>query len=162
MFKNPLSFDGRIRRSEYGLTLIIYVFLASIINLIIEENRGDAAILGLAYIPLIWVLWAQGSKRCHDLGNSGWFQLIPFYALWLIFADGKPGANQYGENLKGIQVMSGQTYQGGSNNSTQGNSNPQINSGSGYQGGYSGGHNNPTTNYKESQSDEYKDGDLYN
>ena len=46
------------------------------------------------------------------------------------------------------------------------NSNPQINTGSGYQGGYSGGHNNPTTNYnqtgQESQRDGYKDGDLYN
>lgn len=166
MFKNPFSFDGRIRRTEYGLTLIIYVVLATIINLIIEESRGDADILGLAYIPMLWVLWAQGAKRCHDVGNSGWWQLIPFYALWLIFQDGQPGANQYGENPKGVQVLGGQTYQGGSNNPTQGNSNPQINTGSGYQGGYSGGHNNPTTNYnqtgQESQRDGYKDGDLYN
>jgi len=166
MFKNPFSFEGRIRRTEYGLTLIIYVVLATIINLIIEESRGDAGILGLAYIPMLWVLWAQGAKRCHDVGNSGWWQLIPFYALWLIFQDGQPGANQYGENPKGIQVLGGQTYQGSSNNPTQGNSNPQINTGSGYQGGYSGGHNNPNTNFnqagQESNRDGYKDGDLYN
>lgn len=166
MFKNPFSFEGRIRRTEYGLTLIIYVVLQTIINLIIAESRGDAGILGLAYIPMLWVLWAQGAKRCHDVGNNGWWQLIPFYTLWLIFQDGQPGANQYGENPKGIQVMGGQTYQGGSSNPTQGNSNPQINTGSGYQGGYSGGHNNPTTNYnqtgQESQRDGYKDGDLYN
>lgn len=166
MFKNPFSFEGRIRRTEYGLTLIIYVVLATIINLIIEESRGDAGLLGLAYIPMLWMLWAQGAKRCHDVGNSGWWQLIPFYALWLIFQDGQPGANQYGENPKGIQVMGGQTYQGGSSNPSHGNSNPQINTGSGYQGGYSGGHNNPTTNYnqtgQESQRDGYKDGDLYN
>src|SRR5690606_35195392 len=166
MFKNPFSFEGRIRRTEYGLTLIIYVVLATIINLIIEESRGDAGILGLAYIPMLWVLWAQGAKRCHDVGNSGWWQLIPFYALWLIFQDGQPGANQYGENPKGIQVLGGQTYQGSSNNPTQGNSNPQINTGSGYQGGYSGGHNNPNTNFnqagQESNRDGYKDGELYN
>lgn len=166
MFKNPFSFEGRIRRTEYGLTLIIYVVLATIINLIIEESRGDAGILGLAYIPMLWVLWAQGAKRCHDVGNSGWWQLIPFYALWLIFQDGQPGANQYGENPKGIQVLGGQTHQGSSNNPTQGNSNPQINTGSGYQGGYSGGHNNPNTNFnqagQESNRDGYKDGDLYN
>jgi uncharacterized membrane protein YhaH (DUF805 family) len=166
MFKNPFSFDGRIRRTEYGLTLIIYVVLATIINLIIEESRGDAGILGLAYIPMLWVLWAQGAKRCHDVGNNGWWQLIPFYGFWLIFQDGQPGSNQYGENPKGIQIIAGQPYQGGTNNPTQGNSNPQINTGSGYQGGYSGGHNNPTTNYnqtgQESQRDGYKDGDLYN
>ncbi|WP_310993137.1 DUF805 domain-containing protein [Aequorivita marina] len=166
MFKNPFSFEGRIRRTEYGLSFIIYAVAAGIINVIVEESRGDAAFLMIAYIPLLWFLWAQGAKRCHDVGNSGWWQLIPFYALWLIFQDGQPGVNQYGENPKGIQVMGGQTYQGSSNNPTQGNSNPQINTGSGYQGGYSGGHNNPNTNFnqagQESNRDGYKDGDLYN
>lgn len=166
MFKNPFSFEGRIRRTEYGLTMIIYVVLATIINLIIEESSGDAGIIGLAYIPMLWVLWAQGAKRCHDVGNSGWWQLIPLYALWLIFQDGQPGVNQYGDNPKGIQVFGGQTFQGGSNNSTQGYSNSHVNAGAGYQGGYSGGHNNPTANFnqteQESQRDGYKDGDLYN
>lgn len=62
--------------------------------------------------------------------------------------------------------MGGQPYQGGANNPTQGNSNPKINTGSGYQDDYSGGHNNPNTNLKqteqESNRDGYKDGDLYN
>jgi uncharacterized membrane protein YhaH (DUF805 family) len=175
MFKNPFSFEGRIRRTEYGLSFIIFVVGRVIITFIAaamvsnsynSDNSGVMAISFLFSIPLLWFLWAQGAKRCHDVGNSGWWQLIPFYALWLIFQDGQPGTNQYGENPKGIQVMGGQTYQGGSSNPTQGNSNPQINTGSGYQGGYSGGHNNPTTNYnqtgQESQRDGYKDGDLYN
>lgn len=155
MFKNPFSFDGRIRRTEYGVSFIIYVVVAVIVNAIIESSRGDAAILGLAYIPMLWFLWAQGAKRCHDVGNSGWWQLIPFYVFWLLFQDGQPGPNQYGENPKGIQVIGGQTFQGGQNTGTTG----------GYQGGYSGGHNNPTTNYSStenpSNSGGYKDGDLY-
>ncbi len=72
-----------------------------------------------------------------------------------LFQDGQPGPNQYGENPKGIQVIGGQTFQGGQNTGTTG----------GYQGGYSGGHNNPTTNYSStenpSNSGGYKDGDLY-
>ena len=54
------------------------------------------------FIPLIWFLIAQGAKRCHDRGNSGWFQLIPFYGLWMLFADSITGENEYGPNPKGI------------------------------------------------------------
>ncbi len=101
MFSNPFSFDGRIRRTEYGVSFIIYAFVAVIINAIVASNR-DGAIVGLAYIPMLWFLWAQGAKRCHDLGNNGWWQLIPFYALWLTFQDGQVGSNEYGEDPKGI------------------------------------------------------------
>jgi uncharacterized membrane protein YhaH (DUF805 family) len=101
MFKNPFSFDGRIRRTEYGLTIIIYVIVAVIINAIIVGGT-DNEILGIAYIPMLWFLWAQGAKRCHDLGNNGWWQIIPFYGLWLLFQDGQYGLNQYGDNPKGI------------------------------------------------------------
>ena len=44
MFKNPFSFEGRIRRTEYGITFIIYVIAASIINAAIQSG-GGAAIL---------------------------------------------------------------------------------------------------------------------
>lgn len=104
MFKNPFSFYGRIRRTEYGLSLIIYALLVTIINVIITESSGGAGILGLGYIPMIWFLLAQGAKRCHDLSNSGWFQLIPFYGFWLLFQDGQLGENEYGENPKGVGV----------------------------------------------------------
>jgi uncharacterized membrane protein YhaH (DUF805 family) len=166
MFKNIFSFEGRIRRTEYGVSLIIYSVVAVIVNAIIESSN-DAAILGLAYIPMLWFLWAQGAKRCHDVGNSGWFILIPFYGLFLIFQDGQAGSNQYGENPKGIQVIGGQTFQVGQNTGTSGGYQGDQNKGTsgGYQGGYSGGHNSPNTNYSSTEtptkSDGYNDGDLY-
>lgn len=154
MFKNPFSFEGRIRRTEYGLSQII----ATVALFIVAAIAGAADALPLYYfalIPFFWFIWSQGARRCHDLGNSGWWQLIPFYALWMLFQDGQPGPNQYGENPKGIQAIGGQTFQGSQNTGTSG----------GYQGGYSGGHNNPTTNYSStenpSNSGGYKDGDLY-
>ena len=97
MFANSFSFSGRIRRLEYGISLIAYYILYLILN----AFAIDTPIFGLGYIPLLWFLWAQGAKRCHDLGNNGWYQIIPFYALWMLFQDGQPGLNKYGFNPKG-------------------------------------------------------------
>ncbi|MDN3655399.1 DUF805 domain-containing protein [Ferruginibacter paludis] len=102
MFKAPFSFEGRIRRTEYGLTYLIYVAASVAITLLTEGGSETAKFLLLGYVPLLWLLWAQGSKRCHDRGNKGWYQLIPFYAFWMLFADGDVGANEYGLNPKGI------------------------------------------------------------
>jgi uncharacterized membrane protein YhaH (DUF805 family) len=97
MFKKPFSFDGRIRRAEYGISLIIYAVVYGIISAIAAS--GGVLVL-IFLIPMLWFLFAQGTKRCHDVGNSGWWQLIPFYVLWLLFQDGQHGPNQYGENPK--------------------------------------------------------------
>jgi uncharacterized membrane protein YhaH (DUF805 family) len=149
MFKNPFSFDGRIRRTEFGISFIIYLTGYIIVKIILESNE-DAALICLAYIPLIWFMWAQGTKRCHDIGKSGWRQFIPFYVLWLLFEDGQLGSNQYGDNPKGVLSQSGQFL-----NSSE----------EGYQGGYGGGHNNSSSTYSStenpSKKDGYKDGDLY-
>jgi uncharacterized membrane protein YhaH (DUF805 family) len=104
MFKNPFSFEGRIRRTEFGLSFIIYA-IAYGIFMSMATSGADQSGLGIVVIfliPMIWFLWAQGTKRCHDLGNSGWWQIIPFYLLWLLFQDGQYGSNQYGDNPKGI------------------------------------------------------------
>ncbi|MEP3837111.1 MAG: DUF805 domain-containing protein [Algibacter sp.] len=103
MFKNPFSFEGRIRRTEYGLSYLIYLLLylgggALIANM----NESFSILLLVIWVPLIWFLLAQGTKRCHDRSNSGWYQIIPFYGLWMLFGDGDTGPNEYGNNPKGI------------------------------------------------------------
>jgi uncharacterized membrane protein YhaH (DUF805 family) len=95
MFKNIFSFDGRIRRTEYGISIIIFAFATVIIKLIAEL---DGLFVFIFQLPAIWFLCAQGAKRCHDVGNSGWWQLIPFYGFWLLFQDGAKDKNQYGYN----------------------------------------------------------------
>lgn len=102
MFKNPFSFKGRIRRTEYGLSMIIYAIPVTFLNVMIEADAsGGAAIVALLfYIPLLWFAWAQGAKRCHDRNNSGWFQIIPFYGLWMLFAEGDLGDNDFGTDPK--------------------------------------------------------------
>ena len=102
MFKDPFSFNGRIRRTEFGISFIIYAFVSGLLSVLLEAGGDKLAFLGLAYIPLMWFIWAQGAKRCHDRGNNGWYQIIPFYGLWMLFADGEPGINEYGPNPKEI------------------------------------------------------------
>jgi uncharacterized membrane protein YhaH (DUF805 family) len=99
MFKNTFSFKGRIRRMEYGLSLLIFTPLYYLaIFLMLDESTmifGSALML-----PLFWFALAQGAKRCHDRGNSGFFQLIPFYGFWMLFADGERQTNEYGPDPK--------------------------------------------------------------
>ena len=98
MFSNPFSAEGRIRRTEYGISLIIY-FIIYMIVFAIMETEEEAAILGLAYIAMLWFILAQGAKRCHDMGYSGWYQIIPLFVIWMLFAKGEQGIrNEYGIN----------------------------------------------------------------
>lgn len=99
MFKNPFSFEGRIRRTEYGLSIIIGTTALLPVEYI-KIIYGINAVYWLFLIPFYWFMWAQGAKRCHDRGNSGWYQVIPFYGLWMIFAVGDQGENQYGADPK--------------------------------------------------------------
>ena len=100
MFRQVFLFKGRIRRMEYGLSLIIYFiyyFIVALVTVAIDATQ----IMLLFLLPGLIFFWAQGAKRCHDIGNSGWFQLIPFYVLWMLFQDGNNGNNKYGINPKG-------------------------------------------------------------
>ena len=102
MFKNPFSFEGRIRRTEYGVSLIIYyayIILISIVFGAVGEGQPSLLLL-LFFIPALWFVIAQGSKRCHDRGNSAGYQFIPFYLFWMLFAIGEEERNKYGSNPK--------------------------------------------------------------
>ena len=104
MFSAPFSFHGRIRRLEYGLSYIITYIWAIIVEVLVgaaNVNEGVIYLLLLLLIPEYWFLYAQGAKRCHDRDNSGWYQIIPFYMLWMLFADGDAHDNSYGPDPKG-------------------------------------------------------------
>ena len=97
MFKNTFSFDGKIGRREFGTSLVIFVISAVILQavaaiLIGTKTSDDGVILPVlcvTFIPLLWFLLAQGAKRCKDIGCSAWFQLIPFFAIYLLIAESR-------------------------------------------------------------------------
>ena len=103
MFKNPFSFRGRIRRTEYGLSLIISAVARIYMVILLVGFMQDGSITDLKFIiilPFLWFKWAQGAKRCHDLGMSGWYQIIPLFPLYMLFASGEEGKNRFDENSK--------------------------------------------------------------
>jgi uncharacterized membrane protein YhaH (DUF805 family) len=122
MFKNPFSFEGRIRRLEHGLSWLLCYLYSTIANFILlgmwpmdrifnpikrgdarlPDNLVDISILVATYIPFFWFAIAQNTKRCHDVGKNGSWQLVPFYGVYLLAADGVIGDNEYGKNPKGL------------------------------------------------------------
>ena len=107
MFINNFSSNGRIRRLEFGLSILIYYGVTYLIGYTLGYmgvTDGATYGLGILYISIIpMLIWfiMQGAKRSHDMGNSGWYQLIPFYILWMLFAEGENKENKYGFNPKG-------------------------------------------------------------
>ena len=108
MLKNTFSHKGRIRRSEYWLSILIYNVATFLIGLVLglagltDGETFGLPILYISIAPVAYWYIVQGIKRCHDRGASGWWILIPFYGLWLLFADSIPGENEYGPNPKGV------------------------------------------------------------
>ena len=102
MFKAPFSFDGRIRRIEYFLSGIVGGIVFSI-----AWALGIGTFILGALVASMWFSLAQGVKRLHDLDKSGWLILLMFvpivnalFGLYMLFADGTVGPNQYGEDPK--------------------------------------------------------------
>jgi uncharacterized membrane protein YhaH (DUF805 family) len=116
MFKSPFSFTGRIRRMEYGITFIIYLIFYAFMMFGMDAAGAAGGIVFLVLlVPVIWFLWAQGAKRCHDVGRSGWWQIVPFYFFVLLFQDGDPNRNEYGSNPKfpeQVDVLESETLDG--------------------------------------------------
>jgi uncharacterized membrane protein YhaH (DUF805 family) len=106
MFKNPFSFNGRIRRTEYGISYLIYMLLLIAMDTLLEDLEDlIGLLLYLAVLIVsIWFLLAQGAKRCHDLGDPGWWQIVPLFGFWMLLKSGKLGRNEFGNNPKWADI----------------------------------------------------------
>lgn len=113
VLQNYVNFEGRARRTEYWMfTLINFVislgigFIANLIGLEVLGTVYSLAVL----LPGI----AVAVRRLHDIGKSGWMYLLIFLPvigwIWLIVllaTEGNAGPNEYGEDPKNENALSG-------------------------------------------------------
>ena len=92
------DFSGRAGRSEFWWFALASVLVQVVFSMLHLDLIGMLLSLALL-IPSL----AVGTRRLHDIGKSGWFQLIWLIPLvgWIflvyLLAQPSVGPNQYGE-----------------------------------------------------------------
>jgi len=106
------DFSGRARRSEYwyfSLVNAIISIILEVVSGVLQRSVGDIA----EFLPILYFLAvfipsiAVGTRRLHDTGRSGWWQLIGLVPIigaivLIVFTvqDSSFDRNQYGPNPK--------------------------------------------------------------
>lgn len=106
--KNYVNFDGRARRKEYWFFILVYIGLAIVAG-VIDAILGSREIIGnILGLVLLLPSISVATRRLHDTGRSGWWQLISLtiigvipLIIWLA-SDTKPEDNQYGKPARQV------------------------------------------------------------
>ena len=117
--KNFADFSGRARRKEYWcfyLASTVFIITCRIILTIINLDYidYDAALSIISFIEFVNIIliipnFAVGTRRLHDVGQSGWWQLLWFIPvigwiviLFLLCKKTSPQNNKWGLPAKGV------------------------------------------------------------
>jgi hypothetical protein len=92
---------GRARRLEYIPIAVICFLIASFC--LGAANSVRAFIAGFVLVRLVMII--ENARRLHDVGFSGWWQLVPCYMILVAFYRGQVGANKYGPNPRKRKEM---------------------------------------------------------
>ena len=100
-FKKFADFKGRANKSEFWWFFLASVIVSVVLGLVSQQLSFIYALVSM--IPGL----ALGARRLHDIGKSGWMQLVALIPIvgiiWLIILyvkDGDPKKNEYGEPSK--------------------------------------------------------------
>ena len=85
------DFRGRSNRLQY---LSFFLFYIAIDLFIAFANPKGQLINNIIMAALTVPLIAVEIRRSHDVGKSGWWILVPFYSIYLMFKNSVPGDPQ--------------------------------------------------------------------
>ena len=113
-FKKFFDFKGRASRSEFWYFYLFSYGIVALLFLLTSFSiiQGSTAwTLGIIFIVVIFFPWiAVTARRLHDIGKSGWWQLIsgiPYVGIiggivllvWWC-TEGEKKKNKYGKPIK--------------------------------------------------------------
>lgn len=97
-FQKYADFNGRAKRPEFWW-FVLFTFLASLILSMVSN-----VLYGLFSLATIIPSLAVGARRLHDIGRSGWWQLLGLVPVigWLVLIfwcaqESNTAANEFGE-----------------------------------------------------------------
>ena len=108
-FKNYAKFSGRSSRSAYWFWMLWFATIEFFLA-VLKVSSDESIIVDV--IGLVWSLgilvpyYSISARRLHDVGRSGWWQLIsltivgiiPLF-IWTVRA-GDSDTNKYGDNVE--------------------------------------------------------------
>ena len=86
-FRRFIDFRGRSNKLQYNAFLLFYVLTDLFLSYF---AGGSTTINSVVMACLLLPLFAVQVRRSHDTGKSGWWVLLPFYSIYLIFAKSVP------------------------------------------------------------------------
>ena len=86
-FRRFSDFRGRSNKLQYRSFLFFYVLTDLLLS---AFGGGSTTLNNIVMLCLLLPLLAVQIRRSHDTGKSGWWILLPFYSIYLIFAKSVP------------------------------------------------------------------------
>ncbi len=95
------DFNGRASRSEFWWFFLFNILVSAAVDIICPDHRYTSLIQLALLLPDL----AVGTRRLHDTGKSGWWQLlmltgvgfVPLIVMWSVNSQSEQ--NEYGPQL---------------------------------------------------------------
>ena len=103
-FRKYADFAGRTTRQQYWMYILIYVVISVVLS-IIDAAIGTAVLSAIFSVVMLVPSISIATRRLHDIGRSGWWQLIGLIPLLgiiiliVFLVQDSHGDNEYGPNL---------------------------------------------------------------